>query len=160
LIGLGVHAVTTVASGVAQEAAKTSDSASSMSAPVVAPYGLDVLFRSERPGAAETAADARAEASRIVLNSLKTGTLSDADRAYLAQLVASRTGISQVDAQKRVDDLVAHAKAADAKARQLADAARKTAAEGSLFAALSMLVGAFIACVAAALGGRHRDLHP
>lgn len=41
-----------------------------------------------------------------------------------------------------------------------AQAARSAAATGSLLAALSMLVGAFIACVAAALGGQHRDLHP
>ena len=30
----------------------------------------------------------------------------------------------------------------------------------SIFTALSMLLGAFIACVSAALGGRVRDLHP
>lgn len=41
-----------------------------------------------------------------------------------------------------------------------ADAARKAAASFSIFTALSMLVGAFIACVAAALGGQRRDEHP
>jgi hypothetical protein len=45
------------------------------------------------------------------------------------------------------------------KARQAADAARKATAEASIFTALSMLVGAFIACIAAALGGQRRDLH-
>jgi hypothetical protein len=38
--------------------------------------------------------------------------------------------------------------------------ARKDAAFGSLMIALSMVVGAFIACVAAAAGGHRRDLHP
>lgn len=37
---------------------------------------------------------------------------------------------------------------------------RKDAAAGSLVTALSMVIGAFIACVSAVLGGRRRDLHP
>jgi len=40
------------------------------------------------------------------------------------------------------------------------DATRKAAAATSIITALSMLVGAFIASVSAALGGRLRDLHP
>jgi hypothetical protein len=40
------------------------------------------------------------------------------------------------------------------------DAARHEAAVGAILTALSMLVGAFVASVAAALGGRRRDLHP
>jgi hypothetical protein len=40
------------------------------------------------------------------------------------------------------------------------ETARKAAAAASIFAALSLVVGAFIACVAAALGGRRRDEHP
>jgi hypothetical protein len=41
-----------------------------------------------------------------------------------------------------------------------ADTTRKDAAVGSLLVALSMLIGAFIASVSAAIGGRLRDLHP
>ena len=37
------------------------------------------------------------------------------------------------------------------------DATRKAAAAASVFTALSMVIGAFIACVAAALGGSQRD---
>jgi hypothetical protein len=43
---------------------------------------------------------------------------------------------------------------------EAADAARKAAATSSLFAAISMIIGAFIASVAAAIGGRLRDKHP
>ena len=43
---------------------------------------------------------------------------------------------------------------------EVADAARKSASAASIFTALSMLIGAFIASVAAALGGRERDQHP
>jgi hypothetical protein len=40
-----------------------------------------------------------------------------------------------------------------------ADLARKAAAETGIYLALSLLIGAFIASVAAAVGGRQRDLH-
>jgi hypothetical protein len=39
------------------------------------------------------------------------------------------------------------------------DVARKVAAETSIYLALSLLIGAFIASVAAVLGGHQRDLH-
>ena len=59
-----------------------------------------------------------------------------------------------------MDDFLAAAMDAANKARAATDAARKAAAEASIFTALSMLIGAFIACIAAALGGRLRDEHP
>jgi hypothetical protein len=85
--------------------------------------------------------------------------VSPADRSYLAELVAARADISKDDAQQRVDNVIAQVKADADKARQAADTARKSAATASLLTALSMVVGAFIACVAAALGGRRRDEH-
>jgi len=36
---------------------------------------------------------------------------------------------------------------------------RKAVAKASLFLFLSMIIGAFIATTAAALGGRHREVH-
>jgi hypothetical protein len=82
-----------------------------------------------------------------------------ADRTYVAQLVAARTGISQADAEKRVDEVIARGKAAEVKVKQAADAARKATAEFAIFTALSMLIGAFIASAAAAYGGSVRDEH-
>ena len=90
---------------------------------------------------------------------MTTGELAAADRTYLAQLVANQTGASESDAQRRVDDTAAQLKAANDKARATADAARKATELMALFTALSMLIGAFIASVSAALGGRLRDLH-
>ena len=75
----------------------------------------------------------------------------------LAQLVAARTGLSQPEAQKRVDDTLAQIKAVEVKAKEMADAARKAAAAVAIFTALSLAIGAFIASVAAGLGGRLRD---
>jgi hypothetical protein len=69
-------------------------------------------------------------------------------------------GVSEPEAQKRVDHTTAAEKATELKAREAADAARKAAATTSIFMTLSMLIGAFIASASAALGGRLRDLHP
>jgi hypothetical protein len=101
--------------------------------------------------------DARAETARILGMGIGNGDVPAGDKTYLAQLVAARTGLSQADAEKRVDEVIAKAKAAETKTRQIADAARKAGAYLSIFAALSMLIGAFIAAAAAALGGQHRD---
>jgi hypothetical protein len=123
-------------------------------------YETDKLFRSTGAGAGgQGAGDARMEASHIVANAWTTGAVSDADRGYLSELVASRTGSSQADAQKRVNEFVNDALDAQSKAKAAADTARKAAAQAGIYAALAMLVGAFIASVSAALGGRLRDEH-
>ena len=116
-----------------------------------------------QPGNADLGPE-RAEIARIVAASFKDGqiTLSAPDRTYIAQLVAQRTGLSQADAEKRVDDTVAQAKATiddlTAKAKQAADNARKAGAGLALWSFVAMLIGAFTASYAATLGGRHRDL--
>lgn len=119
-------------------------------------YFVDSLYRTDHPSAALSDADVRGQTTRILLNGAN-GDVAAPDKAYLAQLVAARTGLSQADAEKRVDDVIAQENAAATKARQAADAARKAAARLSILTALSMLIGAFIACVAAAVGGRRRD---
>jgi hypothetical protein len=128
----------------------------------ISAYSIDTLFRPAQPNtnSANSSADARAETTRILARSLTSGDVPAADRAYLAQLVAARTGVSDTDAQKRVDDTIAQVQADETKARQAADTARKASAAASIFTALSMVIGAFIACAAAALGGQLRDLHP
>lgn len=156
MIGGGVRAASTVVSGVAGNASTAAAPAAALS-----PYDLDVLFRPAEPDAkSTTGADARAQAARIFARGLVEGDSSNADRAYLANVVASQTGISRSDAQRRVDDAINRAKAAQTQAREAAETARKAAEMTSILTAASMLIGAFIACVSAALGGRLRDLHP
>ena len=91
-------------------------------------YVVDTLFRSDRPDPNTTPEDVRAEATRIIASGLRNGDVPAADKTYLAQLVAARTGISQAESEKRVNDVIAKAKDVELKARQAADTARKVAA--------------------------------
>lgn len=93
----------------------------------------------------------RAEIARILLPGLrKGGTVADADRAYLAKVVAARTGLSQADAEQRVNQVMTEAKTA-------ADNARKSVAAFSLWLVVSMLAGALSASLAAIEGGNLRN---
>jgi hypothetical protein len=93
----------------------------------------------------------RTEITRILLPGLhKGGTVADADRAYLAKVVSARTGLSQADAEKRVNEVTAEAKTA-------ADSARKSVAAFSLWLVVAMLAGALSASLAAIEGGNLRN---
>ena len=113
-------------------------------------YLVDTLLRPSAPGVDKDNALARSEFGLIFANSLREGNMPSADRAYLAQIVAARTGVSQSDAEKRVDD-------AFAQAQQRADSARKAVAHSMYWTFLALLSGAFCASVAATIGGRERD---
>lgn len=108
-----------------------------------------------------TTADQRMEIGKIFATSLSTGSLSADDRAYLGQVVASRTGLTQAEAEARVDAVYARAAkaAADAKAQaqQAAETARKAGAHTALWMFVALLLGAFVASLAATFGGRQRD---
>jgi hypothetical protein len=151
-LGAGVHAGAKMASGAAR-------GATSAAGTTLAPYDVDTLFRSAQPEA-NASTDTHAEATHILTKGLSAGDVPPEDRRYLATQISARAGISQDDAEKRVDNVIDQVKAADVKAREAADAARKAAALAATLTALSMLIGAFIACAAAALGGHERDLHP
>ncbi len=114
---------------------------------------VDTLLRSDTP-AAQTggnASDLRGEMSRLFTSSLRNGgDLKPADRDYVSKTVAARTGLSQADADKRVNDVVTQAKAD-------ADAARKATAQLAFWLTASLLLGAFCASLAATEGGGLRD---
>jgi hypothetical protein len=160
--GAGLHAVSSIGAGTAMGAASSAPSATS-----VDPYDVDTLLRPSNPSPAASGNagppagnDMRAQATRILARALTSDDVSAEDRAYLAQVVSAQAGISASDAQTRVDNAVAKVQAAKVQAKQAADKARKAAEAASIFTALAMLVGAFIASVSAALGGKLRDLHP
>ncbi|MBE3024607.1 hypothetical protein GQ37_006630 [Janthinobacterium sp. BJB1] len=128
-------------------------------------YFSDMLLRAApAPAATEpgvTLAEQRMEIGKIFASSLSTGSLAADDRAYLGQVVASRTGLSQADAEARVDAVYGRAAkaAADAKAaaQQAAETARKAGAHTALWMFVALLLGAFVASLAATFGGRQRD---
>lgn len=102
--------------------------------------------------------DTRAQAAAILAeNAANGGNVSQQDNAYLVQLVSGRTGLSPSDAQIRVNSVIAREQADLVKAKQLADSARKASADAAIYTFVSLLIGAFIASVAGAIGGRLRD---
>nr|WP_314362410.1 hypothetical protein [uncultured Achromobacter sp.] len=124
-------------------------------------YFTDTLLRSDRPEAAGDRNAARTEVGRIVAMSLARGDMTPEDRDYVAKVVAAQTGQEPAVAQRRVEQTIANAKKAaeDAKqkAKEAADNARKAAAAFALWGFASMLIGAFVASLAATWGGKRRD---
>jgi hypothetical protein len=114
---------------------------------------VDTLMRSDTPAGpnAENSRDARGEMVRLFTNSFRNGgELKPADSQYAAKVVAARTGMSQADAEKRVNEVVTQIKADT-------DAARKATAQLAFWLTASLLIGAFCASLAATEGGGLRD---
>jgi hypothetical protein len=115
---------------------------------------VDRLFRSDAaapPAAAANADAARAEVTRLWTSTVgQNAELAAADGTYVARLIAAQTGMSQADAEKRVNEVVAEAKAA-------ADRVRSGAAKLAFWMTASLLFGAFAASLAAVEGGQLRD---
>lgn len=181
LVGGGAKIVGNVASGAASLANKSSAiPGSSMD------YFVNTMFRANNPatpanGAADPASSTvapapatpsashpsvspaqLAEVTGIFANSITSGALPQDDRQYVARLIAQNTGISQQEAEQRVqstyDKAQAKLKEAKGKAQQAADAARKTTSYLMLWTFIFLLAGAFVASLCATFGGRQRDL--
>jgi hypothetical protein len=113
-------------------------------------YFIDSLFRTDgsKPDVEKTSASR--EAATIFATSLKQGNLSATDKTYLDQLVMSRSGVSQSEADKRVSDAFLSAKSA-------AEATRKAIAHTLLWTFIALLIGAFCASFSGTIGGKQRD---
>jgi hypothetical protein len=88
--------------------------------------------------------------ARTLSSAVASGTLSDQNRAYLAQVVAQRSGLSQQEAERRVNE-------AFTAAREAADKARKAAILTGFVTAASLIISFGAAWWAALRGGQHRD---
>jgi hypothetical protein len=116
-----------------------------------APAGNSAAARAAPAGrAAVVDADARSTVSRTLVAAAAEGQLSPSRKQTLAQIVAERTGLSQAEAEKRVDQAYADSKKAVEKARQAAVLA-------GLGTVTALLVGLLAAWYAAQRGGHHRD---
>lgn len=135
------------ASGATQAAASAANQAGPMDGYV------DTLFRTATPATPGSAnpQDSRGEMVRLFTSSFRNSNeLKPADREYVSKVVAARTGLSQADAEKRVNDVVTQAKSD-------IDAARKATAQLAFWLTASLLIGAFCASLAATEGGGLRD---
>ncbi|MEO6985025.1 MAG: hypothetical protein ABI155_06750 [Paralcaligenes sp.] len=126
-------------------------------------YFVEALFRSDQaPTQGQSVERTQGEATAILLRSITTGQMDAGDKTYLAKLIGQRTGLSEAEAQKRIDTLYAQVQKsiedAKVKAKQAIDAARKAAAAAALWTFVALLCGAFFASLAAIWGGRRRDL--
>ena len=183
IVGGGVQAGASMVGGVAGTASSAVGGVVASARPVQGTdggpmaYFVDSLFRRDAaatapaPGTAGPATGTEAsdrasgkdaaEVSRIFMNVSRAEPLPPEDIRYVGQIVAQRTGLSQQDAEKRVADVYAKAQArlrdAEVAARDAADKARKASAYGALWLFVSLLVGAFVASLAATFGGRRRD---
>jgi hypothetical protein len=112
---------------------------------------VDSLLRpANLPAQGQNASDPRPELVRLLISDFRGNDVNPTDRTYIAQVVASRTGLSQPDAEKRVNDVITKAKAD-------LDAARKAAMQTAIWLTLSLFIGAFSATLAAMEGGGLRD---
>jgi hypothetical protein len=144
-------------------------------------YAVDALFRRD-PGATTAPDNASAgntgtnalpgtdrsnassinESGRIFMMAMNTGALPPEDIRHLGQIVAQRTGLSQRDAEARVTSAFANVQTklrdVETVAREAADTARKASAYSALWLFISLLIGAFVASLAATYGARHRSM--
>ena len=165
IVGGSVKAASTVVSSVASSAAPAVASAVANTPDTerssAVSYAVDSLFRPGPGGSTAAQQPPASEVNRIVMNALRTGALPAEDASYLAQRVAAQTGLAPADAQTRVTEVVsrlqATLRAAETQAIEAADKARKAAAYSALWLFISLLMGAFVASVAAIWGGRERD---
>jgi hypothetical protein len=104
-----------------------------------------------RTAAAANREDSRTEIARMLTTAAASSTpMTAQDRAYLAQMVAQRAGLSQQEAERRVDQAITSAK-------ESADKARRGAVLTGFVTAASLIVSFGAAWWAALKGGQHRD---
>ena len=151
LIGAALAALVGAA-GLNRTAAFAPQANASSAEPLLS-YELDRLFRSPRRAANVDIGPERAEAGRILLTSSSHSGVSSDDRGYLVQQVATTTGLSPADADKRVNTAIEDSQTAIAKSRH-------SAVILAFSLAAATLLGAIMAWMAACAGGRHRDGAP
>ena len=162
-IGTIARSATEVTAGAVQGGVQAAASGSAVPG-MAGDYFVDRLFRPVTmmpavPGTASapTGAADKSEVAVILASAAVKGEVPAADKTYLVQLVASRTGMTEADTTRRIDTVLGEIEAAKTKAKQAADEARKAGVKLSLFMFLALLTGAFIGGAAGAYGGQLRD---
>ena len=111
---------------------------------------LDELFRTDHRIDAGDLTYRRSEAAHILLKSSSHDGVPADDRDYLADMTASVTGLSQADADARVDKVIG-------ESRDEIHRARSAAVLQAFLIAAALLVGLAVAWFSASEGGRERE---
>jgi hypothetical protein len=117
-------------------------------------YYVDTLMRTPQARQTETNDQDRAQVARVLVTAIRNGQLSDEDKTYLGGLVAARSGLSQDEAQTRVQNVVNQARDT---LKQAADTARRAAAYVAFWTFMSLLFGAVCGTLGGLLGGELRS---
>jgi hypothetical protein len=142
-------------------------------------YFVDSLFRKDMKSAATAASDTStkravvgiapeqataaplSEVTRIFMHTIPNEVLPVEDVRYVGQVVARHTGLTQQVAEKRVSATYARVQAylrtVENAAKDAAEKVGKASAYAALWLFISLLIGAFVASLAATYGGRCRD---
>ena len=145
----GIVAAASAAS-IASKSVEPATSPSKTTGETLIAYELDRLFRGDRRPIEGEIAYVRAEAGRILLKATGREGISPDDRRYLVGLVATRTGIAPVDAERRVDDTITGA-------ATVVHEARRSGVILGFSTAVALLLGAVAAWYTSCVGGRLRD---
>jgi hypothetical protein len=169
LLAFGAHLGATIGAGALNAGGSAAGAALSN---VSTGYYADSLLRAAAPPANNAAAgqtppaaatpqasaplsqQEQGEVVRIFTAGLRDGKLSADDRTYLAHMVQARTGLSQEDAGKRVDDTLNRLNSA---AKDAADKAAKAASYLSFWSFIALIFGAAAAVLGGIVGGNQRD---
>ena len=116
----GGSALEAAGTAVGGPAAQAAGQAASTSEGNSTAYFTDMLFRTDHPDTSGDPAASRAEVGRILATDALSGEMPAADEAYVAQVVAARTGLNQADADKRVSEAVECKRCSQATCRSAA----------------------------------------
>jgi hypothetical protein len=141
-------------------------------------YFVDSLFRKDMSTATPVSAPAAksavvgnateqpttaplSEVSRIFMHAIPSDALPVEDVHYVGQVVAQLTGLTRQAAETRVSESYARMQAqlrtVESSAKAAAEKVSKASAYAALWLFVSLLIGAFVASLAATYGGRCRD---
>ncbi|MBB1491275.1 MULTISPECIES: hypothetical protein [unclassified Paracoccus (in: a-proteobacteria)] len=128
LVGGAAQALGGAAAGTGATAAASGDGEILPGLPNPIDYVTDNLLRSEAAAPDQFSNEAiRSEVGNIMANVVRTGEITDQDRAYLESAIAARTTLSQPEVSARIDQAVGSVQQLRADAQQAVDQAQAEA---------------------------------
>ena len=121
-------------------------------------YDISRLLRPNDPTSFnESREEIVADVLPIIVRTAETGEMNAEDRAYVTQVVAAETGLSQQEAAQRVQEAEAAVLQAAEEAEEAVETARIATVVSAFVLAAALLIAAAGSWWAAGVGGAHRD---